>query len=119
MMENRTPNCQNNNYRTVPNCQTATNHNAPWQPAQVPSKMELMQRINQYSFAVDEVLLFLDTHPYDMEAMKYFQKYRALRQEAIQDYSKYYAPLLVDYAVCDKSPWSWVNEPWPWEGVDC
>ena len=84
-----------------------------------PSRKELMEKINQYSFAVNEATLFLDTHPYDAEALAYFQKYRALRVEAMQEYAKYYAPLAIDYAVNDKTPWSWANEPWPWEGVEC
>lgn len=83
-----------------------------------PSRKELMDKINQYSFAVNEANLFLDTHPYDMEALAYFQKYRALRVEAIEEYAKYYAPLVIDYAISDKTPWSWVSEPWPWEGVE-
>ena len=78
-----------------------------------------MDKINQYSFAVNEATLFLDTHPYDTEALAYFQKYRELRVDAVKEYAKYYAPLAIDYAVCDKTPWSWVNEPWPWEGVEC
>ena len=84
-----------------------------------PPKKELMAKINQYSFAMNEANLFLDTHPYDTEALAYFQKYRDLRVDAVKEYAKYYAPLAIDYAVCDKTPWSWVNEPWPWEGVDC
>lgn len=84
-----------------------------------PSRRELMDKINQYSFAMNEANLFLDTHPFDTEALAYFQKHRELRVEAVKEYAKYYAPLAIDYAVCDKTPWSWVNEPWPWEGVEC
>lgn len=118
MMENRQTSCQNT-YRTNSSYNNAGNNNTSRQNSNVPSRRELMQRINQYSFAVNDATLFLDTHPYDTEAMNYFQKYRALRLEAIQEYAKYYAPLLVDYAVSDKAPWSWANEPWPWEGVEC
>jgi spore coat protein JB len=78
-----------------------------------------MDKINQYSFAMNEANLFLDTHPFDSEALNYFEKHRDLRVEAVKEYAKYYAPLAIDYAVCDKTPWSWVNEPWPWEGVEC
>ena len=98
---------------------TNMNRNMAASSAQKPSRNELMDKINQYSFAVNEATLFLDTHPYDADAMAYFQQYRVLRMEAIQEYAKYYAPLLIDYAVSDKIPWSWVNEPWPWEGVEC
>lgn len=118
MMDNR-QNSYQNACRTNNSCSTnRTAHNIS-SSTQKPSRKELMDKINQYSFAVNEANLFLDTHPYDTEALAYFQKYRALRVEAIQEYAKYYAPLAIDYAVNDKTPWSWVNEPWPWEGVEC
>lgn len=84
-----------------------------------PCKKELMNKINEYSFAVNEITLFLDTHPYDADALAFFQKYRVLRMDAIDEYAKYYAPLLIDHAPSEKTPWSWANEPWPWEGVEC
>lgn len=121
MMDNRQSSCQTN-YRTVSN--QSMNHpnrvtTAAVPSGQKPSRKELMDKINQYSFAMNEANLFLDTHPFDAEALAYFQKHRELRVEAVKEYAKYYAPLAIDYAVCDKTPWSWVNEPWPWEGVEC
>lgn len=99
------------------NASAAANRTAA--PAAKPCKKELMDKINQYSFAMNEANLFLDTHPFDTDALAYFQKYRQLRVDAVKEYANYYAPLAIDYAVCDKIPWSWANEPWPWEGVDC
>ncbi len=120
MMENRQSSCQSN-YRMSIN-QTAGSMSRPTPsvtPVQKPCRKDLMNKINQYSFAMNEANLYLDTHPFDTEALAYFQKYRELRVEAVKEYAKYYAPLCIDYAVSDKTPWSWVNEPWPWEGVDC
>lgn len=119
MMENRQSSCQTN-YR-MPTSQNAGTMSRPTAvaPAQKPCRKDLMDKINQYSFAMNEANLFLDTHPFDAEALAYFQKYRELRVEAVKEYANYYAPLAIDYAVCDKTPWSWVNEPWPWEGVEC
>lgn len=113
-----------NNYRPAMNASNGNlnmmaNSNSNNSPNHKPCKKELMDKINQYSFAVNEATLFLDTHPYDAEALFYFEKYRELRVEAMKDYAKYYAPLAIDYAVCDKTPFSWATEPFPWEGVDC
>ena len=120
MMNNRQSSCQTNHRMTQnPNAGSMSRPTAPVASAQKPCKKDLMDKINQYSFAMNEANLFLDTHPFDREALMYFQKYRELRVEAVKEYAKYYAPLAIDYAVCDKTPWSWVNEPWPWEGVDC
>lgn len=123
MMEHRQSSCQTN-YRMSVNSNPGT-MTRPAPPvssaaaAQRPCKKELLDKINQYSFAMNEANLYLDTHPFDTEALDYFQKYRELRVEAVKEYAKYYAPLCIDYAVCEKTPWSWVNEPWPWEGVEC
>ena len=118
MMENRQSSCQTN-YR-MPANQNAGTMSRPTSasPAQKPCRRDLMNKIDQYSFAMNEANLFLDTHPFDTEALAYFQKYRELRVEAVKEYANYYAPLAIDYAVSDKTPWSWVNEPWPWEGVE-
>ena len=117
MMENR-----QNSYQTSCRMNTPASAGSSARTAASvtkPARKELMDKINCYSFAMNEANLFLDTHPFDMEALAYFQKYRDLRVEAVKEYAKYYAPLAIDYAVCDKTPWSWVNEPWPWEGVEC
>ena len=45
-----------------------------------PCRQELMNRINAASFAVDDVKLFLDTHPCDKDAMEYFEKYQEMRK---------------------------------------
>ena len=88
-------------------------------PPPILSRKELINKINLYSFAVNDSNLFLDTHPFDNDALAYFQKYRKLRLEAVEEYAKHYAPLVIDHTVDEKTPWSWANEPWPWEGVEC
>ena len=51
-----------------------------------PCRQELMNRINAASFAVDDVKLFLDTHPCDKDAMEYFEKYQEMRKCALREY---------------------------------
>ena len=77
---------------------------------------QLLNRINQVSFAVDEMILFLDTHPDNEEARAYFEEKSALRNEALEEYAKLYGPLTIDTAndTCSRS-WEWVQQPWPWE----
>lgn len=81
-----------------------------------PSKEQLMQYINEVSFAVTEINLYLDTHPNDERALAYFQETSRMRKEALDQYSKLYGPLTIDTAdmSCSRS-WEWVNQPWPWE----
>lgn len=78
-------------------------------------KDTLMKRIDQASFAVDDVLLYLDTHPEDQEALKYYQYAAGLRREAVDAWQRQYGPLTVDSAY-STDRWSWLTEKWPWEG---
>ncbi len=85
-----------------------------------PSRADLLQQISKVSFAVDDVKLYLDTHPCDEEAIAYFQKYSHMRNEALKEYAKYYCPLTVDTALySDCETWNWTEEPWPWQEGGC
>ncbi len=77
---------------------------------------KLLQFISEVSFALIDVNLFLDTHPYDEDALEYYEKYKRLRREAMKEYSKCYGPLLMDDVDTDCNKWQWVQGPWPWEG---
>lgn len=83
---------------------------------QIPSRQQLMDTINQSSFAVDDILLYLDTHPHDMEALTYFQKQSAIRKDAMKHYAMHYGPLTIDTVDDSNSDaWEWMMQPWPWE----
>ena len=83
-------------------------------------KKDLLDWINVVSFAVNDVTLFLDTHPTDQDALAYFHEYSKLRNEAMQEYAKYYGPLTIDTTMesCTDR-WNWINEPWPWQEGGC
>lgn len=83
------------------------------------SRRELMEWINVVSFAVDDVKLFLDTHPCDAEALEYFDEFKKQRVQALREYAKYYGPLTLDTEAGSCDRWKWVNEPWPWQEGGC
>lgn len=85
-----------------------------------PCRKDLLHEINVASFAVDDVQLFLDTHPCDQNAMAYFQEYSKRRNQALREYAKYYGPLTIDTTtVSCTDRWNWINEPWPWQEGGC
>ena len=78
-------------------------------------RKQLLEFIYQLDFAVDDIVLYLDTHPCDQKALEYYKEYRDLRKEAIEEYAKYFGPIENEYVTgCDF--WNWVKDPWPWEG---
>ena len=80
------------------------------------TRSQLMDTISPSSFAVDEMLLYLDTHPDDTDAMAYFQKQSCVRRAAMKEYAARFGPLTVDDVddTCSDT-WEWMKQPWPWE----
>jgi spore coat protein JB len=83
------------------------------------NRRELLDWINEVSFAVNDVILFLDTHPDNMEALEYFEEYKKKREDALREYADNYGPLTLDSACTDANCWSWIHEPWPWQKGGC
>ena len=83
-------------------------------------RQEILHHINVVSFAVDDIKLFLNTHPDNQEALNYYQEYSRLRNEALKKYAEEFGPLTVDHAMrSDSYTWNWINDPWPWQEGGC
>jgi spore coat protein JB len=77
-------------------------------------KSALLKRVQICDFTLDEVGLFLDTHPEDQAALAYYKKHQMLKKEAMEQYQMKYGPLTAeDYCYNDR--WTWIDNPWPWE----
>jgi len=82
------------------------------------ARQKCMRNVQSASFAVDEARLYLDTHPNDEKAKKYFDKYNTLRKKALAEYEANFSPILSDDINAAKDGWTWTDEPYPWnEGV--
>ena len=75
----------------------------------------LLVQIYELGFAMDDVVLYLDTHPADQEALQYYQEVKRLRDEAVSYYEASYGPLFYGDVDVNTQGWSWINDPWPWE----
>ncbi len=83
------------------------------------NQQQLLQWLDMVSFAVVDVTEYLDTHPQDEEALKYFDHYQELRKTALKAYAEKYGPLTVDMVDAGCSTFSWADMPLPWEGGNC
>lgn len=81
-------------------------------------RSQLLHWITTISFAMEDAALYLDTHPENENALKYYFNYAALRKQALEDYATCFSPLTKETASSDQA-WKWVAEPWPWEGGVC
>ena len=65
---------------------------------------------------MDDLRIFLDTHPNCSEALVRFNELAKKRDEHIHKFEKLYGPMdFYNNNVCDEH-WRWVDAPWPWEG---
>lgn len=81
---------------------------------QVKSKEQLLLWIDMVSFMVRDLILYLDTHPYDERAIDLYNHYQALYKKALKEYAENYTPLTLSTATPDKE-WSWGTSKNPWE----
>ena len=77
-------------------------------------KIALLRKIQVVDFALQEVNLFLDTHPRCKKALTYYEMYRKLRHELHMEYTEKYGPITRNDVTSTES-WTWINDPWPWE----
>ena len=80
------------------------------------AKSTLVKKIQALDFAIYEMVLYLDTHPSNAEALRLLNQYRAERKMAVAEYEKSYGKLV--WTVSDaghENRWNWIDNPWPWE----
>ena len=78
------------------------------------SESNLMNNVQQLAFAINDLALYLDTHPTDMRALQLFNEYVLQYKNALNEYQRKYGPLSYYSQI---NSWKWINNPWPWEGV--
>lgn len=75
----------------------------------------MLKDIGIISFVLVELTEYLDTHPFDKEAMEYFNHYSRIEHQLKREFSSKYYPLNTNLSQ-DTKEWTWVLAPMPWEG---
>ena len=80
------------------------------------NKSMLFKRICELDFAIHELVLYLDTHPDCRKGLELLNKYRKIRNEAVESYEQNYGRLIITPADAgENGRWDWNDSPWPWE----
>ena len=74
----------------------------------------LMRRITEVSFALDELRLFLDTHPDCTEALNTFAIKEEKREQLLDEYARKYGGV-EGYRPGTENGWEWNTAPMPWK----
>lgn len=81
----------------------------------------LLKEINEVSFALTDLSLFLDTHPDCDSAISLYQQTMKKRKTLLETFSKNYFPLnqdCIEESNCNGKKFCWTCGPAPWEGDD-
>lgn len=87
------------------------------------TKDELLLQIQKVSFVVDDVRLYMDTHPKDAQGLALLKTMLKKRKELLKEYALQFYPLTMDCMtdIYEKNPdsecYCWQEGPCPWEGV--
>jgi len=72
--------------------------------------------IASYDFALHEMVLYLDTHPDDRNALRQRDSYLQKRREIIAQYEQYFGTYIEQpNDVSGTQSWEWISDPWPWD----
>lgn len=80
---------------------------------------ELMTKIMQVSFVIDDLALYLDTHENDEEAVQIFLQKEEERAQLKKEFAELFYPLTrecIPYAK-EEGKFGWQCGPMPWEGA--
>lgn len=77
-------------------------------------KERMLRAVQVCAFALNELGLFLDTHPTDKNALSNYTKFQELMNQAVKAYTEKFGPL-TQFDYNGGPTWKWIDNPWPWE----
>ena len=66
------------------------------------------------AFAIQELALYLDTHPKDQEALDLYQQYQQMYHHGMEEYAASVGPMN-HRTPTGGNKYRWLDDPWPWE----
>lgn len=84
---------------------------------------EKMLQIYQTCFMVDDLRLYLDTHPQDIQARDLLKNNLNRRKQLLREFAQKFYPLTMDcmaeacHTDTDNDCYCWQKGPMPWEGA--
>ena len=77
-------------------------------------KEEALFNLNQISFAMHELNLYLDIHKDDSTMINTYVNYQNTYNNLLRDYQQKYGPVNVD-SITNNTPFTWITNNFPWE----
>ncbi|MBR5881462.1 MAG: spore coat protein CotJB [Clostridia bacterium] len=74
----------------------------------------LMARLGRLDFAIVELATYLDSYPDNPDALDYYRKLVAEREQVAAEYVAACGPITI-YDNKNPALWEWGQRPWPWQ----
>ncbi len=79
-------------------------------------EQDLMKQIQQISFLLVDLNLYLDNHPDCRQALEDYNILVEAMDELRKVYTQKYGPIMNFGTAKSDCPWQWADDqPWPWE----
>lgn len=82
---------------------------------------QALREIQELAFALQETVLYLDCHPRNTAALRFYRDTMRRYGERVRAYEAAYgilSPLTPYTDVPERETWDWSTQPWPWETED-
>lgn len=76
---------------------------------------ELLTYMDIFDFALIDIGLYLDVHPENQKMIELYNSFLQEKKSILKKYEENYGALTMDSSALNVAPWSWDNNPWPWE----
>jgi hypothetical protein len=98
-----------------PDIYNSYKNNKPYDITPKNDKESLLLYVDTLGFAAHDINLYLDIYPNDKDMIELFTQYKNEADQLAEEYQSKFGPLVVNNETTNKIPWSWDNNPWPWE----
>lgn len=78
-------------------------------------RAELLDEIRAIEFMAVELNLYLDINPNDQKALRDYNSYTQQLMALKDEFQRKYGALSNFGTACSQYPWTWINDPWPWD----
>ena len=73
-----------------------------------------MTDLQALCFVIQELALYLDTHPNDKEAFALFKQFTAMEKAAQDSFEKTTGRTIMRSSAANSDRYNWLQDPWPW-----
>ena len=77
---------------------------------------DLLTELDAVSFSLLEIMMYLDTHPNDADALAEKARYAEANARLRRRYEETNGPLTAASSG-NSDCWEWIKDPWPWDIV--